>query len=330
MSITVSESKAINLLRLISIICIVICHILQFYKSMWCQIFNIGVQVFWAMSGYLYAKRTVTSWRGFYQKRIRKIYVPYILWVMGIFVVFYFRGVNITLSNTITYILSLQGESHIFARFGIKGLGHLWFLTGLWCCYLSLPFLQYVRRKSLRLAFIVLLLSIFIYGSLAFLSSYYLWIFAFAYFYGSIGEGKTQKILQWSIFIIAILFLCTTTWKNLQNNYYWRLHHIFIGEALLILFVKMSCLIEGIVFWWGSIVKASIFSYYIYLTHMVWIFGPVSILSSCRSEIIGTLMVVVATVISSCVLYFMNSLFPLLFYPGKNGNKNYKFLKSNI
>ena len=305
MIISSSESLAIHILRLMSTISIIICHVLQYYKSSWCQIFNIGVQIFWAMSGYLYGKRTIVSWRAFYLKRVVKIYLPFIIWVLGVFVVFYCNGIKITFCHLITYMLSLQGETHYFARYGLKGLGHLWFLTGLWACYISLPFFQKVRSKQYTLIFVVLFVSIILYGSVLFFSSYYLWIFAFAYFYGSIGEDKTKKILQWSIFIIAILFLCTTTWEDLQNQYYWRLHHIFIGEAFLILFVKMSYLIKGIVFWGGHIVKASIFSYYIYLTHMLWIFGPVSILSYVESEFLGILSVIAATLFSSYVLYIL-------------------------
>ncbi len=52
---------------------------MQYYKNCWAQIFNIGVQVFWALSGYLYGKKTIESWGNFYKKRISKVYLPFLL-----------------------------------------------------------------------------------------------------------------------------------------------------------------------------------------------------------------------------------------------------------
>ncbi len=301
---TEQESRSLHLLRVIAVVSIIICHIMQYYKNNWCQIFNIGVQVFWAMSGYLYGKKTIESWHEFYLKRLLKIYLPYIIWVLCVFVVFYYSGFKITINHLFTYLLSLQGEVHYFAKYGLKGLGHLWFLTGLWGCYLLLPFFQLLRRKEyLTLFFIVLFVSIILYGSILFLYSYYLWIFGFAYLYGWIDEGRIKNIMKWIVFVFAVCFLLTTSWEHLQNQYYWRLHHIFIGLACVILFVNLSCLLKKHHLGGEYLVNASFFSYYIYLTHMVWIFGPVSILSYMESEILGVLSVIAATLLSSHFLY---------------------------
>lgn len=281
---------------------------MQYYKNCWAQIFNIGVQVFWALSGYLYGKKTIESWGNFYKKRISKVYLPFIIWVFGVFLVFHFKGVRLTVSHVLTYFFSLQGEVHYFSRYGVKGLGHLWFLTGLWFCYLSLPLLQYCRKKYLPLLFSALFLMLVLYGSVIFFSSYYLWIFAFSYLYGYLEEGRTKRTMRWMVYVVAIFFLLTTTWEHLQHANYWRLHHLFIGIACLLGVIDLSQKIY-FYFWWRQyIVKISHFSYYIYLTHMVWIFGPLSVLNIYGTdgcEIISLSLVFILTIMSSLFLFYI-------------------------
>ena len=47
-------SNKLNLIRIISMIMIVICHYLQFYDNYMAYWFNVGVQIFFLLSGVLY------------------------------------------------------------------------------------------------------------------------------------------------------------------------------------------------------------------------------------------------------------------------------------
>ena len=303
-----NESLLIYILRIVAITCIVVCHLLQYYQNIWCQIFNIGVQVFWAMSGYLYGRKTIDNWDVFYKRRLIKVYVPFIVWTFGVIFVYYFKGVDISINHVGTYFFSFQGETHFFARYGLKGLGHLWFLTSLWLCYFSLPLLQYLKKNyKLYSSWVLFFLSltILLYGSIPFLSSYYLWIFAFSYIYGTLQEGERKKILKIVVYLIASFFVFTTTWEHLKDPSYWRLHHTFIGIALLILTVDFSNVVkvkklEGL-----FLIKTSRFSYFIYLTHMVWIFGSLSLIGYIENGLLNILMVLIATILSSIILYYL-------------------------
>ncbi len=307
-----SESLLIHLLRTVAVVCIVVCHLLQFYHNIWCQIFNIGVQVFWAISGYLYGKKTIDNWGVFYKRRLIKIYVPFIVWTFGVILVYYFKGVDIGINHVCTYLFSLQGETHFFSRYGLKGLGHLWFLTGLWFCYLSLPLLQCLKNKNKLYSSWVLFflfLTILIYGSVPFLSSYYLWIFAFSYIYGALPKGDRRRMIKNVVYLIASFFVFTTTWEHLKEPNYWRLHHISIGIALLLLTLNISDFVKLKNLDGQFLIKISNLSYFIYLTHMVWIYGPLSLFEYVNTDSFFVIsVVVIVTLLSAFILKFITEL----------------------
>lgn len=64
MVITKSSSSGITWLRALSMISIVICHLAQFYQNNMSQVFNVGVQIFIIISGFLYGCKTIENWGG--------------------------------------------------------------------------------------------------------------------------------------------------------------------------------------------------------------------------------------------------------------------------
>lgn len=63
-AISVKESVSIRYLRAIATILIVACHFLQTQENKWAFVLNIGVQLFFVMSGYLYGIRNIENWGG--------------------------------------------------------------------------------------------------------------------------------------------------------------------------------------------------------------------------------------------------------------------------
>lgn len=54
-----SESGAISIMRILAMFSIIVCHLLQAYNNRYCWLFNIGVWVFLAISGYLYGCKVI-------------------------------------------------------------------------------------------------------------------------------------------------------------------------------------------------------------------------------------------------------------------------------
>ena len=61
-----------SLIRLISTIFIVTCHIMQYNNFVLAWWFNVGVQIFLCMSGFLYGQKIIDNQIGFYKKNIFK------------------------------------------------------------------------------------------------------------------------------------------------------------------------------------------------------------------------------------------------------------------
>ena len=55
------KNYAISLLRFIAMIFIVICHFFQYYNLELAWWFNVGVQIFLCISGFLYGNKKITN-----------------------------------------------------------------------------------------------------------------------------------------------------------------------------------------------------------------------------------------------------------------------------
>src|SRR5690554_5409881 len=61
---------------------IVLSHLFQYYSSFPFLIFNIGVQLFFIISGILYGNKLVSNYKEWFKKRFKKVLIPYYLYVI--------------------------------------------------------------------------------------------------------------------------------------------------------------------------------------------------------------------------------------------------------
>ena len=109
-SLSESQSNAISYLRALSLIMIVSCHICQVYGNHWAWVLNVGVQIFFVISGLLYGCRYISNWKVWYVKRFRKIYIPYIIYMVIIFPFYLvFHSECLSARSIVFYPLNLQG-----------------------------------------------------------------------------------------------------------------------------------------------------------------------------------------------------------------------------
>ena len=137
--ITNSESLALSIIRVFAMTLIVSCHIAQCYDLPIAFLLNIGVQIFFFMSGFLYGRLDITgSSFVFYKKRFLKVYLPYYIFLAVVIVVYaVFRLYKFNVQQIFLYLLNLQWFST-----PIDGLNHLWFLTVLMVGYLLTPWVK--------------------------------------------------------------------------------------------------------------------------------------------------------------------------------------------
>ena len=171
-TISAEESNAIVIIRATAMFSIILCHLFQAYDNYLASVFNIGVQVFLVMSGYLYGKKTITNWSQWAEKRFMKLYVPYfIVAATATLLLLYFKPETIKWYKIIALLINVQGFRLVFHDYipplSFSGLSHLWFMTAIMFAYFTTPLLQKLKKYS-ELCMVILLGSVlFIYTFIA-------------------------------------------------------------------------------------------------------------------------------------------------------------------
>lgn len=113
---------------------IISCHFCQYYGDGWSQWLNVGVQIFFILSGFLYGHKHIDEPVSWILKQFTKILIPYYA-LLFIVVILYglFCPSDLNLMSTIRAI---------FCVGTIKGTGHLWFVGNILFCYLITPYLS--------------------------------------------------------------------------------------------------------------------------------------------------------------------------------------------
>lgn len=145
----INKNIAITYLRALAAASIFACHILfisgYFKTSMW---LNTGVPLFFLISGFLMSKKNILlTNKGifcYYGSRIKKLSLPYIVYILAVVVVLCLIQRPPTLSSVIMYLIGCAG----FTENGVLGLGHLWFITVLLICYFLTPLLQLLKDSQ--------------------------------------------------------------------------------------------------------------------------------------------------------------------------------------
>lgn len=106
-ALTKQESSAISHLRVLAMLSIVVCHFMQALNNQWAWVLNIGVQIFLFMSGFLYGHKHIDNWLNWFEKRITRVYIPFLLFFVAIIPLYAVSGL-ISLKSIIIYMLDLQ------------------------------------------------------------------------------------------------------------------------------------------------------------------------------------------------------------------------------
>ena len=109
-ALSTSQSNAISIIRVMAMILIVSCHITQGYDQQIAFILNVGVQIFFLLSGFLYGKIAITSIASFVKKRFVKVYIPFIVVVLcSVAIYSIFQITVISTKSVLLYLLDIQG-----------------------------------------------------------------------------------------------------------------------------------------------------------------------------------------------------------------------------
>lgn len=288
------RNPVIMVTRVLAMWMIIGCHV-----SSWlaipavAMVFNVGVYVFLVISGMLYAEKPINDGVEFIKKRWIKLCIP--MYYLYAFLLLFniLNGKPQVIQSIPTYLLNFQGIEFIITAlkpYQINGMGHLWFLTAIMACYfLLIPVKKLERRKDrkeeLRTAplFVVLFLVdiLFVYTVRVQLN-YFITFFLGYVLAGYISKlGKQQYILLSVTMILAVLTrLICKSWADgtvLYNDLVVPFTHIALAFWILgtVQFTARCvpdamkiCAESRVITWLDK------FSLYLYMTHYMFLVGP--------------------------------------------------------
>lgn len=307
---------SISMIRLISLLMIITCHIMQyedFFLAWW---FNVGVQIFLCISGYLYGQAKKREVREFYKARSIKILLPYYI------VVLFFSVIEAMFFRSSFSILRFVGS--VFCRKTIAGGEHLWFVCYILLCYAMLPILNEYRDSCVNNAKSLVrfsLISVSIVSILFGLFSAYFdpaWMSCYVMGY-CLGVNRQKNLIRQSAVIIAFAAIAILgngvqiylshflkiSFEGIYNDLFCifeNYNHAFLG---IFLFLLMEQVFKNHQF--GEQSKRTLditdkYSYETYLVHQFFILGPLSLMELTSFFILNIVIIFVGIAVMAWIL----------------------------
>lgn len=300
---------------------IVLCHFFQYYNIELAWWFNVGVQIFFTISGFLYGRREINDPVDFILKRLKRILVPYYAFLLPAllcYVIFHRESLS---------LIHIAGS--LVCSHTVDGLGNLWFVSYILFCYLITPYLYSISKKLKKLSFInetaiiaVILLSIQILGYAY--SSYFnpAWITCYivgyfiAYYFGKYRDKALKNIL-----IICAPLCMISCSLRVYFSYIFTGNLSAVFDKLISVFIIYSRSLLGItlflmmyVLLYNAEISKKIgkmklinefdtCSYSIYLVHQMFILSPFTCLTLTKSAPINC---AIALMVIAVVAYIHN------------------------
>ena len=134
---------SIDIIRICGAAMIFLCHACNESGSpvggMLGQLFNIGVPIFFILSGYLHGQKKAPKDKlKWYGRKLHRLLLPLYIFIATLAIVYLVAGLSIDLAIWGQTIIPICGLTQKY----IPGCGQLWFLTHLLLCYLLTPLLQ--------------------------------------------------------------------------------------------------------------------------------------------------------------------------------------------
>ena len=287
---------------------IVACHIAQCYGLKIAFLLNVGVQLFFFLSGFLYGKldQPKSSFE-FYWKRFFKVYLPYIIWVFLIIVVYTVFGLyRVSLKQIVLYLLNLQ-----WFVTPIEGLNHLWFLTVLMICYLMTPWVKklLVKRPALFVAFfmaccIVEFLFVKKFYSIVAWVALYLTGMLFGTYYSKTFSSVVMLVSAMALTVLSVRFSPDMLANEAFREYSIWLHWILGLFLFVTLFHWLPILLDPQK-QHCCILHLDKLSYEVYLIHHPLIMGPLSLLFMTKYCWLNIIIVLFVVYVLARLFYLM-------------------------
>lgn len=282
------------------------CHIFQYYQSEIAWWLNVGVQIFIAISGYLYGQRKINDIISYYKHRFIKILIPY-------YIVFLVAGiVQFLFEHDRFRWFSFVGG--LFCRTTIEGGGHLWFISLILMCYVITPLLDIYKQKYISdlkslisfgiVSIIIASITFGLFSSASALSPAWISCYIIGYVLGIASKNEIIK-MRWFFSLFMILSLLGNGiqcyidyYKRLEFSgiisilygYFQNFNHVWLG---VFLFLSLKLILDKCKKKKNIILNITDkYSYEVYLVHQFLILGPFSLMKVTSIAVVNILIII--------------------------------------
>lgn len=298
----------ISWLRMLAMASIICCHLMQYYDCKLMYIFNVGVQVFFIISGFLYAERTDDISVDKLGSMFKKILIPYWVFVIPVLIVYVITQQPLEFCDVVGCLLAVRT---------LDGIEHLWFIPYLLFCYLLLPYLYKLKISTMGGGKIILVILICNIVAI-FLPSHFdpscISCFVIGYFYKDLAawiSRHNSTTIVVSVLTNAMYFFTAYRYRDVIDT-----------ELLRYLGGYTHLLLGLIVFHYGFIVLKQFirvreysrllllsdkYSYPIYIVHQLFILSPFSLMSATRCTILNVLIALLSVITCGYLILFVSN-----------------------
>lgn len=305
---------SISIIRTLAFLSIISCHIMQYYGCWLAWWFNVGVQIFLCLSGYLYGRKNINEDLKFYKYQFIKILIPYYI-VTGIVIVaqLLFARSEISLACIAKALICYDT---------LSGGSHLWFIPTILFCYALTPLFEKINDYILEKKH-PLLCCIVVFIVLSIIVRYFVSYFNFVWiacFYVGHVLGKNEvkqsingKVCKGAIYFVTACFILiqiiiSNILKLGLNGRAKTIFaiacdfgHAFLGTSILLILLDLFRAFfnnrEAPEFLIKPINFLDSISYEGYLVHQFFIFGAFSLLDKIKVSVIAVITVFIVTFI---------------------------------
>ena len=322
------KDYSISAIRLFAIVSIVTCHILQYMNLELAWWFNVGVQVFLCISGWLYGGKRIDDSLSFIKKQFKKILLDYYIVIIPVLVLYCFFESEIMSKSLIFNVLICKQT--------LPGGGHLWFVATILFCYILTPMLAkiYDNYDSEKIqnwfgVTIAILVGYHIIGMayIPYFEVAKINCFVLGFALRRLQNKKVrEKFCVYAGLIVLTLFfngiqIIHTYIKPLPLPLFlvdrWSLFcnyaHTFLGISLFILFYAILNNIKFHKIIIRFLKVAVKYSYNIYLVHQFWILSSATLMEKSPFLVINIFLIIGATIISAGIVKLVHEILLYIF-----------------
>lgn len=293
-----SESCCITTLRSLAMAMIVACHIVLSYDSNYYAVLNMGVQIFFVISAFLYAQKDIDNPPNWLKRRFMKLYPPLFIFLICAFSILFAAYPELfSFKKVLLYFMNCQ---YFLGREQYQELDHLWFMTTIFICYLITPVLQRINNWGI---FPILVIAVIMGLNYYVSNGKFDWLLLYSIAYLLFRQSKVVSLkVVFAMIIVVASVLPLLTWDHIISVDWQRLL-VYDLTSMLLLILSLRLFIH---FNWGKTSRViewiSAYSFELYIVHNFFLHGRFSCSHLTSVIPVNIFVVIVISVFSAIIL----------------------------